>query len=229
MLEAYIEFGATFLGVLLAFGLALWYDRRKRYQEETATRLRILKAIRAELDYNLSVVRGALHAAEVANATVVHRFSTVALDSAVGGGHLSLLDPDIQTRLASIYHICRIAEMWSNKILSMVASVDMAIAGANQNLQYFRNMLSTNRDRLESKIPEVLPLLDQRIKALEPDHRPSILANRLRRAVAHIFRAPADKSAHRRQGHRRPFIIVDFRPAEIMPHLLGCGRVSVNG
>jgi len=162
--EILINFGATFISVFLAFGLSLWYDRKKKRKEEITMRLRILEAIRTELDLNLQQ----LGKENEENVIKIGRFTTIALDSAVGGGYFSLLDSETQGRVSRIYNSFRIAQMWLDKILSMVASADMAMTDAEHNLREFQGMLYEVLKFLRKDVPDVMIILEQKI--LENKH-----------------------------------------------------------
>ena len=156
-----LEFAATFFSVLLAFGLTLWYDRKKRREQEESSRVRILQAIELELQENLKHITpgSAQGIAEGVTPALLITIATAAFDSAVNSGQFTLLDVETQTELAKIYRDFQNAEMWQDKVLSMIGSADMAMTSAKTNLKEFEDWVFRTQEGLRKNIPKVIALL----------------------------------------------------------------------
>lgn len=157
------EFWATLIGVFIAFMLSSLYDRHIKYEEEVKNRIKTMETIKAELQENLRHIGGVGDK----SAALIVRFSTVAMDSAVSSGRFALLDVEMQNELAIIYRNFKYAEMFSNKVFSMLGSVDMAMGNANQSLQEFNRRLNRIEESLKGQIPRIVKLLDEKIKDTE--------------------------------------------------------------
>lgn len=156
-----LEFAATFFGVLLAFGLTLWYDRKKRREQEESSRAKILQAIELELQENLKHITpgSAQGIPEGVRPALLTTIAAAAFDSAVNSGHFTLLDAETQTEVAKIYRDFDIARMWQDKVLSMIGSADMAMGSAKKNLEEFNEMVFRTQEELRKNIPSVIALL----------------------------------------------------------------------
>ncbi len=164
-LSVLTNFLATFVGVGLAFGLTFWYDRRNKTVQTWETKIRILEAIILEYQMTLDLL-GQLVEGEVKPDKPI-RFSTLAVDSAVGSGDLSLLDPNIQQAIGELRTYFKEAEMYSDKILSMIGSADMAMSNAPIELIRFRASSTTTQNTLRVRIPQVLKVLKDEVERLK--------------------------------------------------------------
>jgi len=158
------DFLATFAGVGLAFGLTFWYDRHLKRVETRETKIRILEAISLEYQMTLNTLGQSINAER--KQVKLIRFSTLAIDSAVGSGDLSLLDPKIQHEISEISTYLNQAEMYSEKILSMIGSADMAMSNAAIELERFRVSLEATENVLRVRIPEVMKVLEDEVARL---------------------------------------------------------------
>lgn len=151
-----VEFGATFTGVVLAFGLSLWYDRQKRHKKEIKTKIRILETIKEELDLHLDpLIRTPV---EFEGARIIP-FITNALDSSVGGGYFSLLEPETQKRISKNYGSIKLAEIYNNKIISMTGATGIdRVSRAS-----FEKSLEKTLIRLAEHTPELIKFLERKI------------------------------------------------------------------
>lgn len=156
-----LEFAATFFGVLLAFGLTFWYDRRRKREQEESSRLKILQAVEFELGENLKHISPESIEDDTGDRTpiLLETFSTAAFDSAVNSGQFTLLDVETQTELAKIYRDFQNAKMWQDKVLSMIGSADMAMTSAKTNLKEFQDWVFRTQEGLRKNIPKVIALL----------------------------------------------------------------------
>lgn len=112
-----VEFGATFTGTLFGFALAFWYDRYVKRKEELGIKIRILEAIDLELELNMdSISKETFLEDEIHFPSLP--FTRNALNSSIGGGDFSKLDPDIQKAISQLYIIFFEAENTSKKIFS---------------------------------------------------------------------------------------------------------------
>ncbi|MHA1505681.1 MAG: hypothetical protein ACTSR0_00605 [Candidatus Asgardarchaeia archaeon] len=95
------------------------------------------------------------------------KFSTLSMDSAVHSGNFSLLDAETQHAVCEMYIFFKNSEMWANKILSMIGSVDMAISAAKEYLQEFNSKLIKTLQRSKDKLPKLIKLLEKKITELQ--------------------------------------------------------------
>ncbi len=163
---AIVSFLSTLLGVLIAFGLSLWYDRRKRKIEQRGIQSRILNAIRLELKDNVDTIDSSKKEEKVIGSLLIAAF-----DSAVAAGQLSYLSPELQNRLSNLY-----ADItWQNKVLDGILS----LTGLGQTvmqrdvakLEALKTRAIEATNALLKEIPEVLGLLDTALKELDRKSR----------------------------------------------------------
>jgi len=159
-----INFLATFVGVSLAFGLTYWYDRHVKMVETRETKIRILKAI--SLEYQMILKKTLGESIEDKTVKLIS-FSTLAVDSSVGSGDLSLLDPKIQQEIGEMSAYFKQVEMYSGKILSMIGSADMAMSNAPAELAKFRVSLSATENVLRVRMQEVIKDLENEVTRLK--------------------------------------------------------------
>lgn len=160
-LQVILQFGATFSGVLLAFGLTLWHDRKKRHDEEDKNRIKTLTTIKSELELNLE------HLKENPGEPMVKlvKFSTIAMDSATGSGNFALIDPKTQIKIVEVYRDMGYAEMYTTKVLSMLGSSGMAMTNSEQTFESFKTLMSRCEKALIKSLPEVIDILQREIES----------------------------------------------------------------
>ncbi|MBI5598558.1 MAG: hypothetical protein HY890_02340 [Deltaproteobacteria bacterium] len=153
------EFWATLIGVFIAFMLSYSYDRHIRHKEEVRNSIESMQTIKVELEENLK------HIGDIKgeNLALLVRFSTVAMNSSISSGRFALFDVELQSDLAKIYRNFRYAEMYTDKLLQMTGSVDMAVKGSGQVQQEFQSFLIKAEDSLRNQIPQAVKLLEEKI------------------------------------------------------------------
>ena len=166
MIQIFINFIATLSAVALGFMLSLWHDRRKKARERNLAKLKVMESIKAELELNLQ------HLGEKGdpNHIVILRFVTVSKDSSVGSGDFMLLDLELQKVLSRIYNNFETAQMWTDKILSLAGTINMALLrDADRNIREFWGMAFAIHEALRRDIPKALEELGRRISGLRSE------------------------------------------------------------
>ncbi len=160
--NASLNFLATLAGVLLAFGLALWDDRRKRRQVDRDTQVRIAKAIHLELQSNLQFVKESK-----GKGILSTLFPVGAYQSAVSSGGLSLFVPEMQRSLDIVYTEFRVVELFGARVLSMAGSADMRIPEFSQNFASFNKLVDNQLSELEKTLPSLIQSIEADLEQLK--------------------------------------------------------------
>ncbi len=159
-----LSFVATLLGVFIAFFLTLQHDRRKKAAQEKETQRRIIVAIQSELQSNLGEGNQIVRTYGNPSGIVVV-FRTAAYQSAIGGGDLSLLKPEIQNALSNIYTGFRMVERIAEKMISMLGT-ETAFQTWGKYRDDVNKMLVDGAKELQSSIPKTDQLLKDELKRL---------------------------------------------------------------
>ena len=154
-----VEFGATFLGTIIAFGLVVWYDRRVKHREEIKIKIKTLESIYLELGLNLDLHRKLSKGDRI---VPVLPYVNNALNSAVGAGNFSLLDPNTQKAISQIYNIFSQAETIFTKVFSM-SGFDGINSNLLDNIKTNLDLLQTSMETLETKVPKLRNFLEEKI------------------------------------------------------------------
>ena len=154
-----LNFLATLGGVLFAFLLTFWYDRRRKSSGEREIQKRIISSLQTEIGKNFDDVK-ANKSQLGPSSVIVAIFRDSAYQSAVNSGNLSLLKEDVRNSLANIYLNSQFVETLAAKALSMLGTTT-----AFQNWATYSNrvnqMLSDRLDILLRDIPGTLELLSR--------------------------------------------------------------------
>jgi hypothetical protein len=118
-LEWTVQLVGTLIGTGVGFGLAMWWDRKKERVREDSDRMKTAKSILLELqgiserldtpEYKADNV--ASRPGAIAVEISIPFLSWSAFDAAVHSGKLTLLQPDLQNELATVYEQVRIMRL----------------------------------------------------------------------------------------------------------------------
>src|SRR5436853_3437410 len=115
---ALFNFITTFSGVGLAFFLTLRYDRWRKANDEKESRKLMLSSIRKELETDSKILK--LFDAEETYMGAQMFLWTGAYQSAINGGDIILLHPNLQTQLAVAYLDFKQLETYGQKLLALL-------------------------------------------------------------------------------------------------------------
>jgi hypothetical protein len=160
--NALLNFLSTLSGVLVAFGLTLWYDRRRRRQIEKESQQRIAKGILQELRGNLKFVQDSKGKGILATL-----FPAGVYQSAKSSGDLSLFSPEMQRALSIIYTEFEVVERFGARVLSMAGSSDMRIPEFAKNFEAFNQLVANQLSELETRLPGVIEAIEAELKELD--------------------------------------------------------------
>ncbi len=155
-----VGFLSTLAGVFIAFGLSLWYDRRSRKAKDRETNRRIMLTLHSELNLN----HGELDHAREDGLLVSHFMRNSAFQSAVGGGHLSMLNPKLQSSVGDAYYWTLIDSVIEARVFDLERSEAIYVEEGKSTLENFRQELKRTHDILRKEIPKTLRLLEEELK-----------------------------------------------------------------
>jgi hypothetical protein len=114
-----LNFLATLFGVIFAFGLTARYDRLKQREEDKQTQIRVLRAIKSELDMDLGMINAMVE--KGTRGYAVTFFLVDSYRSAISSGDFSLLNPMMQNSLAFAYLQFQQMDIMSDRLASAVS------------------------------------------------------------------------------------------------------------
>lgn len=155
-----VEFGASFAGVVAGFLLAYWYDRKKRHIENINLKINILNAIKKELELNVTPPN------RVKKGGIIIPFIPYvknALNSAIGAGYFSLLDPDTQRQISWVYALFRQHERVHEISLGEASPHGMPFDDWLDYLEPILYDLRVNLKSIFDEVPKLIEYIDERI------------------------------------------------------------------
>jgi hypothetical protein len=147
---------ATLIGVFVGFYLSLWWDRRKKTDEERLARKRVLEGLRDELGTNAATLEDMDKNQRYAFVTTV--FLVDVYQSAVASGGLSLLDGELLISVEDSYRHLRGMNSWSDVIRSMISASD----GPNsENVKQVINLMEVSGKEAIKAVSKTIELVEK--------------------------------------------------------------------
>ena len=171
-LMVFAGFLATLSGVFTAFFLQAGYDRARKRDEEQETKIRLLKAIRSELDMNLGMLKE-MEKRDMYTYAVTF-FLIDSYQSSVYGGNFSLLGPTMQNTLSFTYLQFKEMDIMSDRLTASLSTT--AAEGSASKLATI--LVDAAKEQAKTTIPIVehaLKKIDAELEQLSTGTEASVL------------------------------------------------------
>lgn len=161
-----VQLGATLVGALIGFGLALRYDRKKKKEDKQEAIKHIVESITEELqDITKITTEETVKFSELMQWNPTKRvlegktfsISTPAYDSALNSGNFLLLPTELQTRLSAVYNRIYECERSMTALKNFYSTSAYTTSNAGDIAINLHTNLLTHIDELKTEYAGFLP------------------------------------------------------------------------
>jgi len=159
-LDVSIQFGATLMGALIGFGLALWSDRKKKREAKQEKINHMIKSITEELQEIMQVpTEKKVKFSELMDWNKQKRLfegkffsmTTPAFESAVNSGDFILLSTELQSKISGVYSRIYDCQRDMDNISNFYTTPIFPTAMAENVAMNLRKNLRTRLDELKTE------------------------------------------------------------------------------
>jgi len=158
-----IQLAGTLLGVLFGFGLAFWYDRKKKHQHEQEIKQRTIEAIKEELlNIQKPTVKKALKWTDQGFEGDYFIIRTPVIDSSINSGNFSLFPPPLQTEIDNVYLTIKSLISMTDRILDFYTTSVFVSNKAEEQAEKLLHNYKDKRNDINDAIDKFLTKLDKK-------------------------------------------------------------------